>query len=908
MNLLSNLDIVNIDKITDDFYKFYQKTTKHKLYFKNRDNNEIEINFTNPHLYLFSIFYNYKKSIKNSYIELVIIIKSNKKKLRLRKQINDYTKYINNKINIINDVTDEIWIDKEIIETELNDICFMKYSVEKKSDQTITKDHINIIKIYFVNSIKIQNSYFTSEIRLKTLLQSSNNENNNFILSYFNQNNFNRYLSLEIELHKYIIDLNEIEFKNEFKNIISFSFGIHKNNDINFIKNTNRFENPLKTIMITLPDILDIDYKNIIIMDKIDGEYIQFVVIKSYCYIIRYNLFIKLKTNIDPTYEFSGHGELVYIHGIRYIYPFYIKNIKKDNKKLNIVNRKENISYIQNMIIDVNINSNYEPKIQLNSKLEYGVIFKKKNIYGPYETFDQFLNSIIICNEKKKDYPTDGVILSNLLNNKNIEDYKLKDQNTIDIYSCLTLYDENILINDYLSFYLYTHDQNESLKIIYKKKILTSSDVYYDNYLSMLIFNVKDKLLVIPVNFIGEYNIDTQSLIPRIDKSNNLIYKKYKGNSYPVVNLCIIIHKYQLFINNEILKNLLEEEKINKIKKLLLELKHKIVNYLKQKPVTDIKEDEEKNTYITQPLNHNINWYKSNSESTRSPLNLLTNLNKTYALSLGIGPFVNNTTLYKSVISIYSGKGGDMMKFVYNNINKVVAIDPDQNALKEYETRRNNYSQNKTRIFNLKTILLRLEDMYFLDKLRKEIGINLCHDIIDIQLGLHFSLTQKTENHIINIFKSLVNVKGEINTRIFISVNDGDNIQKLFKKYNVENEQILNLKIDNNNNFSIKNLDTKIGVLYEQSMSTMMEEYLIYKADLINLFEKNNFTLLQTWCFHEIVQDKEIYKMMKNDYQRDSTFRFLKNLSEINFENNNLLEILSTYRYYIFEYEINNFF
>lgn len=179
--------------------------------------------------------------------------------------------------------------------------------------------------------------------------------------------------------------------------------------------------------------------------------------------------------------------------------------------------------------------------------------------------------------------------------------------------------------------------------------------------------------------------------------------------------------------------------------------------------------------YILKPLNFNKKWYKNDSIMKKtSGLRIMSNLNKTTGFSNTINPITSNYK-YKSVLSIYSGNGGDMGKFYLNNISWVVAIDRDNDANEEFKRRKEEYDRNKSRTFKWTSIKASLEQKNFIKIINKNVGINQTFDVIDIQLGLHFSLNPETEDHIMNIFNTFSN-KNKIKTKLLISINGKDNI------------------------------------------------------------------------------------------------------------------------------------
>lgn len=907
--IFSENNILSINQICNDFYEF---TNKNFIPYdiNSQTTNEIELILLYPTINIFSNLYNYEASTKTSYIELKNVI-NKQSKIRLRKNINEFDLYINSKNNILDIYKNESWEFKKNIVIEIKNNYLLTSSIESKT--SFNPNQITNLQYYFINSIQLRNTYFKVEIRLRTLLNTNEKTDNNLLLSYFNKNNTKRSLDIEIEFNSKIQNLNKKEFKTEFIKILQYTYGV---SNPNFYFCYDNLSTNLKTNMINILDLLKLDHKDCLITKKIDGEHIQFYIKNKICYLIKYNIILELNCNILDNYEISGAGELVYIKKKRYLIPFHVDKLLKKNKEIKYETKIEYLNYLKKIIIDINLNNlNKSQKIEFNEKLDIILLIKK--FYGPYETQKEFLNNFIECINKVDIYPEDGIIITKNteLNIQKILDYKFKLVNTIDLYTNLNIYKpkQNNLLRFDLSFIgIQKNKKEKQIYDLYSVNIAISNNFYYDYNLSMIIYKQNDIKMVLPLVFISEYFIDENYFKPRLDKTNKLYKKnKYYGNGLDVILKCRVIHNYKLYYDIDVLKNIFNQDNLSKF---IENLEKKIKEYtnLELKTVFNIEEKEESeeeienNTpkkFIIEPLNLNKTWYKSNNNNEkRSSLNILTNLNKTYGLLFGIGNIINKQA-YKTAVSIYCGKGGDTSKFVHNNITYVVGIDPDPNVLKIFEERHKTIVKEKVKIFNLTTIPIHLEESDFLEKVHKKIGINKTFDIIDIQLGIHFSLCKNTEEHIMKIFHSFVNKNKEPKTRILISTNDKDNIIKLHEDYKIPLGETLSINFDKNFVYQItyKN-NNKIEIFYPPSMNEANEEYLISKNYLQKLFEKHNYSLINTWTFDEIIQEQEIFNQLYQYYKRNSTRLFLMNIKDIDLKNENLVNLMKIFRYYIFEY------
>lgn len=922
MSNMNSVNILNIYQkkelnsleIANAFWN-YSKKNFIPFNINNKKTREIELIFKNSPFELFSILYNYNRKNVESYVEIKNTAPGNIK-TRLRKNLKKFPYFIGSKQTFVSIFKSET---KEIKHT-INQEEFDKDIIFKTADEhfgTLEQD-IQKIQFFLVNSIKISNEYFKVEMRQRTLLFSKDNKSNDLLLSYFHKNNDKKSFDIEIELNNKLTSLDEKTFKENFLKIFSMSFGSSLQNFYLYFD-----ESPVKQIkthMTDLSSVLKLNYENYLITKKIDGQSTLFYVKNSICYIVYCSVVKELETNIPEEYEILGMGEYITQEGIRQIYPFHIDFIKKNDVLIDFKTRLDGLDYYTDIINKkINFSTNTISKNILKNNEKIGITFMDKKFYGPFSSRTDFLKTIGSVYEQVSVYETDGIILVD--NEKKslseVIDLKLKNSNTIDLYTNVVPGESNNGNNNInINFCLYTlkknHTTNKDSKYftnLYNLVIASSDEFYFDNELSMYVSSINNLKKIYPINFISEYDIDKKTFKPRLDKTGKMFgRKKYYGNNYNVIIHSIVLHKFALNNTSKIL-SLTDTMSNEELDDYSDNLKNTIENNIK-KEIKEIGNGKESNTitldselseeinFINTPLNENKNWYnKENNIISRSDLNIISNLNKTIGLNIATSPFLN-LNRYKNVFSIYCGKGGDMGKFVTQGIESVVGIDPDNDALIEFEKRRKVYSEQKNKIFNLMTIPLSLEDSDFLQKVYKKTGMK-TYDIIDCQLGLHFSFHKKTEEHIGNILKELSNKNKTPKTRLIISTNDKTNIEDLFKKYN---SKVLDFKIDESNNYIISRKDDeKISIFYKSSMKEPMDEYLIEKKYLINFLSKFGFKIKETWTFDEIMERPEIYAALSEKYDRDSTKNFLKIIKKIDMEKYDLRELCSVFRYYIFE-------
>lgn len=910
---------LNSNELCSAFYSYAKKNFV-PFNINNKQKREIEMVFKYPSFNWFSILFNYKEKNIKSYVEIKNNISKNLK-TRLRKDINSFSFYINSKKDLIDLFKKDSQEGKYLINTEEYADSF----IFKTADETnaMSTQEVNSPEFYYVNSISLKNSYFKIEARVRTTLRTEDSKSNDLIISYFQATNNRRTIDVEIELNQELKELDEKEFKEKFISILCF--GVSGSRPSFYFNFSPPVIQQIKTNMINIGELLEFDGSSHLVTKKIDGESKQFYVKNSICYIINNYVLIELETNIPKEYELMGTGEYLILNRQRTLFPFWFESIKKNNKEIIFKTRLESLTYFEKILKETTRISKYSDfKSKLGHKEKIGIIFDSKDFMGPFEEQKEYIQACHKAYTSISIFPTDGIIIvnNNEVDPKKIIDYKFKQHNTIDVYTNFSLperADDNLTSLNF-GFYLYlkkkdknTQKETKSYNELFKIRQSNSSNFYYDNNLSMLVYKRNEIYEVYPINFIAEVNVTDKKFIPRLDKTSKMFGKsKYYGNNASVIVSSIVLHKYKFNATPDLFVSLIElsQEDLNKyiqdVKENIVSKEKSELDLIRYKKKNDEEEeeeneeDEENNNNIIVPLNNNKNWYKEESNiSSRSNLNHISNLNKTIGLNLAISPFLNSNR-YKTVFSIYCGRGGDMGKFVTQGVKTIVGIDPDKNALEQFVKRHKSYSETKNKTFNLTTIQLALEDKDFMLKVNKKTGL-MTYDVIDCQLGIHFSFHKETEEHIGEILTMLANKNKYPKTKLLISTNDKDNIMSLFKKRNTD---VLTFNIDDSNTYVVsKKSDEKISVFYQASMNEPMEEYLMDKRYFISFLEKLGFNLIQTWNFNEIVEQKNIYESLFKNYDRVSTKNFMRSLKDIDIDSYDMKELLSIFRYYIFEYK-----
>lgn len=919
---MSVVDIYKNDKlnsfnICDDFYN-YAKRYFIKYSINERSEREIELSISNPSFAWMSIMYNYTNKKIQSYIEINTFLEENQK-VRLRENIKKYSNYVNNKQNLLTKFKNSTK-EQKIITNKLN---YHQNIVFKCSDEsfvsTISKKYK--CNFYFVNSVSICNEYFKAEMRVRTQLDTKSDIDNDLLISYFHSENINRTIDFEIELNTKLLELDEKKFKEKFLSIFQFSVGSPVSNFTLSFGNIPTVQ--IKTEMIDIGDFLALDNKSkYLVTKKVDGETKFFHVKNGKCHIVNNNILLEIDCNIPKKYEIIGIGEFIYLNGKRTIIPFFFTTIKKKDDNLPFTTRLKSFEIFSDILKDAHPDtsdlSEYKSRIKSKQSDNRMVIFKQKEFMLCEGSINDFIKTVHEMYNKNSTYNTDGIIIidDSVINPDHVIDFKLKKSNTVDVYTTFTLpskSDETSTMN--FSFILAAKNNSTKTwiyKELFSSKKSSTKDFFYDANLSMFVYKPGTTFQVYPVVFISEYDIEVDTFTPRLDKTNKMFKPRrdraltYFGNNQKVVIKSMILHKFRLNLTDTVFNALAEMDDKDLIKfgkdyrenvKEKCEEQFGILYSLPQQEVFEDSQPKSKEIdNLIEPLNVDKNWYKEN-DNTRSELNIISNWNKTLGLYIAAGTFVNNIR-YKRLFSIYCGKGGDMGKFVTHGITEVVGIDPDTRALSIFKDRHREYTRQKNKIFNLTTIDLSLENKNFIKIVQEKVGTK-TYDLIDFQLGIHFSFCKELEEQIGKIFQTLANKNNIIKTKIVISTNDKDNINKILSEKKTKS---YNFKINENFSYNISlKTDNTIGIFYSASMKEEMVEYLIDKKYFIEFMERYGFELCSTWTFDEKMEDISIIEGLASNYTRDSSKRFLQDVKKIDIKLFDLQQIASTYRYYIFE-------
>lgn len=864
--------------LVEKYNLFYKKNKE--LIEANKDKTELELTLFKIPVQFFSNIYSYEKSKKSTYYRLQINKSSEKKKYRIYIDFNNNYNMNNNAI--ISSATNNIWNEKTLLMSEdiksfNNTIGDIKISHEEDSSNYSSSLILNKIAIYFVREISIKTKAFVLRLRLEIPLGNGEKSNSrrlrDILLKPKAYNNFNIACRAEIEY-----DASKPFNPNEIERLLSILYG-YDINKVYLSDNIQKFN--LLTRVIPHKELFTMainDLKNVAITPKVDGIECQFIIYNNNTFVYVNSRWINIESN------FFWPKQKHFIRGIGeyYIVDESTKNRHTGNKDINTVSKLPRLVHkLYPFCVEISTKKNNNIHMSRLESLGYFfshvntsdtklLNFDIKKILTNFESEQEFYIQVYNLLNMEFPYKIDGLIVFNTAdswqtnNNTHIIDYKLKLDNTVDLFGTIDI-ENNILMNGnsiVLNLYKYNLLKRKSVNVdgsyrrpicelsIFKSvkiKVKNENDdsdesnnsLSYFNFdvdINMIVVKHKEngnKFILIPHCFIAEYSVLYNEIIKfRIDKTNKYYDRmEYFGNSSEIVNRSISMHE-----NNQIVS----------VKELLT-----------AKSIKDLFKDNEPN---------DVHYYRPDTNDTTSGLlRRFNNFMKTDSIAMAANSMINKKVCSR-VLDIDAGKGGDINKLYFMNVKYVFATDIDNNALNIYKERYDRVNANhRGKMFGYSLVKTCIINDDFIDTILKKMNIkrnefNETHafDLVNYQLAIHFYWEKKNFSTVLNNIKFFCKNK----TKIVISTNNG----YLIKKY-LENTNELSLKIDSKENLYmhiIRAGDNKIRIICEPlTENEGVVENLVFNDELISEFEKHNFKLINVIDFNRYANDIVLFERMK---------------------------------------------
>lgn len=560
-------------------------------------------------------------------------------------------------------------------------------------------------------------------------------------------------------------------------------------------------------------------------------------------------LFINSKnSDLWKSYQ-SGVKETIYGRGEVIedkIYPFFAYN-----PQLGTDTRLNHLASLHNVM----------------DKHTEGIIFEAKEIAGPFKTREERCKSIIRLLENTP-YPTDGIIFMNgsqMMDVKGckIEDYKFKDDNTVDVLGV-------VVMND-VSF--------SGVPGINKK----SDDI--GKILITLFAKEGSKVERLGQTFIAKndslytYRVDTKFFVSQFQGQPLLHFHKMILECSVVDDGFVVRNirpdKTNAFYSHGRMGNVVSMiEELKKIQKgrvslSLLEELSESFNDMSLEPQTDIVSVGEN---VIKVLNKDIKNYGDRPTST---LGILGHFVKTNVIYIACSPILSELyppdKLVKSVLMIDGGSGADIRKYHSNGVAYYMLTDPSIDQLEKAEKL---FKLTQERISKTQKGRMGSHSVKQLSILNENYAMIVKQvmprvDVIDWQFALHYSWNQKTKEHIVNTLYQV----SEFGTKLLISCFNGEKLRERLQessplKFKVSIDEMIQLVYIDDEKYS-----------YSNNM-TPVEEFFVDSADLIQTLAAKGFKLIKRDSFSNVIQSSsQFFDSLYLLETQESTRRFFNNIN-----------------------------
>ena len=220
------------------------------------------------------------------------------------------------------------------------------------------------------------------------------------------------------------------------------------------------------------------------------------------------------------------------------------------------------------------------------------------------------------------------------------------------------------------------------------------------------------------------------------------------------------------------------------------------------------------------------------------------------------------------LLELCSGKGGDMHKWIFNNIKNIDGYDISDRNINECKRRFESLQQKKELNYNFYNLDLTKDNAY--DKIYKNNTNGF--DVVCCQFGFHYFFECK--DHFDNITR-ILDTSLQIGGYFIITFLDDTKINKLFDGKKLcsrekDGEIIYILEKDNNDTEKIYGNRLKISLNGNNILGEGSDEWIINYQELLNNMEKLGFECLETELFENIYNNSNYTELI--DCEKDISF------------------------------------
>lgn len=207
------------------------------------------------------------------------------------------------------------------------------------------------------------------------------------------------------------------------------------------------------------------------------------------------------------------------------------------------------------------------------------------------------------------------------------------------------------------------------------------------------------------------------------------------------------------------------------------------------------------------------------------------------------------------LLDLACGKGGDLDKWVSNDIKHVVGYDIDEKSILEAERRVREYK------YPIKTQV----EVYVKDLSKNVIGGNKDCDVVTSMFAFHYFFeTEETFNTIMKSIDNNLKVGGYFIGAMF----DGESLRKVLKNgdYTLSDRNEVKFNINVYKSLTDNPFGNKIGVyLKDTVLDEPMDEYVVYFDKFVDIMKSRGYELIDTKMFNELDDN---YNSKLNDIEK----------------------------------------
>lgn len=236
--------------------------------------------------------------------------------------------------------------------------------------------------------------------------------------------------------------------------------------------------------------------------------------------------------------------------------------------------------------------------------------------------------------------------------------------------------------------------------------------------------------------------------------------------------------------------------------------------------------------------------------------------------------------IYK-LLDLACGKGGDLDKWVLNNIKNVIGYDINKQSILEAQRRIDNYKYPTNTIVKVNV----------LDLSRNIIDGNKDCDVVSSMFAFHYFFeTQETFNNILKTIDNNLKEGGYFIGTMF----DGQTIKNILENniYILKDKDDIKFKIESYEPLTDDMFGNKISVyLKDTVLDEPMDEYVVYFDKFVNIMKQRGYDLVDSKMFKDLNEKSNMNTLEKNVSYLNRYFVFQRKTSSLCKQESNYLTV-----------------